>query len=249
MSANSEIRDKLVSGITPSESPTNGSANRLFVHEKVYDQFAELLKKRVAEFKLGFGLDPQTTQGPLVNAAAVKKVLEHVNDAKSKGAQVVLGGKAPEHLKGFFFEPTIITGVTKEMVVAYDETFGPLAPLFKFSSDEEVIEMANDTEFGLAGYFFSKNFNRIWRVAAALECGMVGVNTGKISAPESPFGGVRPLSLAQFVPFCAGYGLEWWLICRSRRAVSDVKEASMVLLSTKTSRLSLSETWILKYLV
>jgi succinate-semialdehyde dehydrogenase / glutarate-semialdehyde dehydrogenase len=183
-----------VSGTFPSfYSPTHGSANRLFVHESVYDKFAELLKKRVSEFKLGFGLDPKTTQGPLVNASAVKKVLEHVNDAKSKGAQVVLGGKAPEHLKGFFFEPTILTGVTKEMVVSNDETFGPLAPLFKFSTDQEVIEMANDTEFGLAGYFFSKDFNRIWRVAAALECGMVGVNTGKISAPESPFGGVRPL--------------------------------------------------------
>jgi len=166
------------------------SANRIYVHEKVYDEFAQLLKKKVSEFKLGFGLDPQTTQGPLVNAAAVKKVLEHVNDAKSKGAQVVLGGKAPEHLKGFFFEPTILTNVTKEMVVSNDETFGPLAPLFKFSSDAEVVEMANDTEFGLAGYFFSRDFNRIWRIAAALEVGMVGVNTGKISAPESPFGGV-----------------------------------------------------------
>jgi succinate-semialdehyde dehydrogenase/glutarate-semialdehyde dehydrogenase len=170
---------------------TVSSANRLYVHEKVYDEFAELLKEKVSQFKLGFGLDPATTQGPLVNASAVKKVLEHVNDAKSKGAQVVLGGKAPEHLKGFFFEPTILTGVTKQMVVSNDETFGPLAPLFKFSSDAEVIEMANDTEFGLAGYFFSKDFNRIWKVAAALECGMVGVNTGRISAPESPFGGVK----------------------------------------------------------
>jgi succinate-semialdehyde dehydrogenase / glutarate-semialdehyde dehydrogenase len=172
------------------------SANRLYVHEKVYDTFTELLKKRVSEFKLGFGLDPSTTQGPLVNALAVRKVLEHVNDAKSKGAQVVLGGKAPNDLKGFFFEPTIITGVTKDMTVSHEETFGPLAPLFKFSSDAEVIEMANDTEFGLAGYFFSKDFNRIWRVAAALECGMVGVNTGKISAPESPFGGVRSFVLS-----------------------------------------------------
>ena len=176
---------------------TDMSANRLFVHEKIYDTFTELLKKKVSEFQLGFGLDPSSTQGPLVNAAAVKKVLEHVNDAKSKGAQVVLGGKIPEHLKGFFFEPTIITGVTKDMVVSHEETFGPLAPLFKFSSDDEVIEMANDTEFGLAGYFFSRDFNRIWRVAAALECGMIGVNTGKISAPESPFGGVRlPLILS-----------------------------------------------------
>ena len=118
-------------------------------------------------------------------------MLEHVNDAKSKGAQVIIGGKAPEHLKGYFFEPTILTGVTKQMVVSNDETFGPLAPLFKFSSEAEVIEMANDTEYGLAGYFFSRDFNRIWKVATALECGMVGVNTGRISAPESPFGGVK----------------------------------------------------------
>jgi succinate-semialdehyde dehydrogenase / glutarate-semialdehyde dehydrogenase len=147
----------------------------------------------VSEFKLGFGLDPASTQGPLVNAAAVKKVMEHVTDAKNKGAQVIIGGRQPENTKGFFFEPTILTGVTKDMVVSNDETFGPLAPLFKFSSDAEVIEMANDTEFGLAGYFFSKDFNRVWRVAAALEVGMVGVNTGKISAPESPFGGVYSL--------------------------------------------------------
>jgi len=171
------------------------SANRLFVHEKVYNKFTELLKKKVSEFKLGFGLDPATTQGPLVSESAVKKVLRHVNDAKRKGAQVVLGGKAPEHIKGFFFEPTIITVVTKEMIVSTEETIAPLAPLFKFSSDAEVIEMANDTEFGLAGYFFSNNLNRIWRVATALECGMVGVNTGKISAPESPFGGVYSFSL------------------------------------------------------
>jgi succinate-semialdehyde dehydrogenase / glutarate-semialdehyde dehydrogenase len=165
-------------------------ANRLFVHEKIYDEFAQLLKEEVAKFKLGFGLDTTTTQGPLVNASAVTKVLEHVTDAKKKGAQVLIGGKAPEHLKGFFFEPTILTNVTTEMVVSKDETFGPLAPLFKFSSDQEVIDMANDTEFGLAGYFFSQDVNRVWRVASAMECGMIGVNTGKISAVESPFGGV-----------------------------------------------------------
>ena len=156
----------------------------------MYNKFAELLKKGVSELRLGFGLDPETTQGPLVSEAAVKKVLGHVNDAKSKGAQVIIGGKPPQHLKGFFFEPTIITGVSKDMLVSREETFGPLAPLYKFSSEAEVIEIANDTEFGLAGYFFSKDINRIWRVASALECGMVGVNTGKISAAESPFGGV-----------------------------------------------------------
>jgi len=179
-----------VFGTDPFESLNTSSANRLYIHEKIYDKFADLLKKKVSELKLGFGLDSETTQGPLVNASAVRKVIEHVNDATSKGAQIIIGGKAPEHLKGFFFEPTILTGVTKDMAVSKDETFGPLAPLFKFSSDEEVIELANDTEFGLAGYFFSKNFNHIWKIATALECGMVGVNTGKISAPESPFGGV-----------------------------------------------------------
>lgn len=201
------------------------SANRLFVHEKVYDKFAELLKQKVSEFKLGFGLDPATTHGPLVNASAVKKVLEHVNDAKCKGAQVVLGGKVPEHLKGFFFEPTIITGVTTDMIISNEETFGPLAPLFKFSSEAEVIEMANNTQFGLAGYFFSKDFNRIWRVAAALECGMVGVNTGKISAPESPFGGVYPSSLLSN--------------SRSKNRVSVAKAANTEFQSIKLSRLSL----------
>ena len=123
------------------------------------------------------------------------KVLDQISDAKSKGAQVVTGGKAPKDLKGFFMEPTILTNVTEDMVVSKEETFGPLAPLIKFSSDEQVINMANNTEFGLAGYFFSNNFNRVWRVAAAMECGMIGVNTGKISAPESPFGGVSLFSV------------------------------------------------------
>ena len=186
--------DKAVEGAILCKFRNSGQtcvcANRIYVHEQVYDKFADLLKKKVSEFKLGFGLNPTTTQGPLVNAAAVKKVLGHVNDAISKGAQVLIGGKAPEHLAGFFFEPTILTGVTKDMVVSNDETFGPLAPLIKFSSDDEVIKMANDTEFGLAGYFFSKDFNRVWKIASALECGMIGVNTGKISAPETPFGGV-----------------------------------------------------------
>jgi succinate-semialdehyde dehydrogenase / glutarate-semialdehyde dehydrogenase len=196
-----------VYGICVFECGNRASANRFYVHEKVYDAFAAMLKSKVSELKLGFGLDPETTQGPLVNASAVKKVIEHVNDATSKGAHVILGGKAPENLKGFFFEPTILTGVTKDMVVSKDETFGPLAPLFKFSTDEEVIEMANDTEFGLAGYFFSQNFNRIWKVAAALECGMVGVNTGKISAPESPFGGVIP---ADCLADISGQGVGSW---------------------------------------
>jgi succinate-semialdehyde dehydrogenase / glutarate-semialdehyde dehydrogenase len=177
------------------EPYTNCSANRIYVHEKVYDKFTDLLKQRVSKFKLGFGLDPSTTHGPLVNANAVSKVLEQIEDARKKGAQIIIGGKAPEHLKGFFMSPTILTNVTMEMAASREETFGPLAPLIKFSSDQQVIEMANDTPFGLAGYFFSRDINRIWKVASALECGMIGVNTGKISAPENPFGGVSlPIS-------------------------------------------------------
>jgi len=146
---------------------------------------------------MGSGFDESTTQGPLVNASSVKKVNEHVEDAVSKGAHVKCGGKQAKG-PGFFFEPTVLTGVTREMLVATEETFGPLAPIFEFETEEEAIELANDTEFGLAGYLFSKDISRVLRVAGALGCGMVGVNTGKISASETPFGGVNE----------SGYGRE-----------------------------------------
>jgi succinate-semialdehyde dehydrogenase/glutarate-semialdehyde dehydrogenase len=172
-------------------------ANRLYVQAGIHDKFVDTLLQRMKQFKIGSGLDPTVTHGPLVNKAAITKVLEHIQDATSKGAKLVYGGKVPEYMDGFFIEPALLTGVTQEMLVAKDETFGPLAPIFKFETVDEVIEMANDTEFGLAGYFFSNDLNRVWKVAKALEVGMVGVNTGKISAAEAPFGGVKESGLGK----------------------------------------------------
>ncbi|KAK6227419.1 hypothetical protein QIS74_00974 [Colletotrichum tabaci] len=172
-------------------------ANRLLVHEKVQDEFIEKLVKRVKQYKLGRGIDEGTTQGPLVNAAAVKKVDAHVQDALKKGAVLHTGGKAPEGLEGYFYEPTVISGATTEMEVAHDETFGPLAAIFSFKTEAEAVELANATEYGLAGYFFSKDISRVMRVARRLECGMLGVNTGLISAAEAPFGGVKESGLGR----------------------------------------------------
>jgi succinate-semialdehyde dehydrogenase/glutarate-semialdehyde dehydrogenase len=151
----------------------------------------------VSALKLGPGLESSTTQGPLVNKAAVDKVKEHITDAISKGAKVECGGKTPDS-PGFYHEPTILSGVRSDMVVSKDETFGPLAPIFGFRTEEEVIKLANETEFGLAGYFFSRDVSRVMRVAQKLQVGMVGVNTGKISAAEAPFGGMKE----------SGYGKE-----------------------------------------
>lgn len=161
------------------------------------DRFIESLVKEVEALKLGRGVDPETTQGPLVNAAAVKKVESHVQDALSKGGVLHTGGKAPTHLDGFFYEPTIISEVTPAMGVAHDETFGPLAAIFTFDRDEEALQLANSTKYGLAGYFFSENIGRVMSVARKLQCGMVGVNTGLISAAESPFGGVKDSGLGR----------------------------------------------------
>ncbi|OQD85580.1 hypothetical protein PENSOL_c097G09152 [Penicillium solitum] len=172
-------------------------ANRILVHRNVKDRFIESLVKEVEALKLGRGVDPETTQGPLVNAAAVKKVESHVQDALSKGGVLHTGGKAPTHLDGFFYEPTIISEVTPAMEVAHDETFGPLAAIFTFDSDEEALQLANSTTYGLAGYFFSENIGRVMSVARKLQCGMVGVNTGLISAAESPFGGVKESGLGR----------------------------------------------------
>ena len=166
-------------------------ANRLYVHQDVLEDFTKRLIARVQSFKLGRGIDEGITHGPLVNAAAVEKVKNHVADAIKKGGQLRYGGAVPADTSGYFYQPTIITNANKDMLLATDETFGPLAAIFAFSSEDEVIEMANDTEFGLAGYFFSENINRVLRVAQRLECGMLGVNTGLISAVETPFGGVK----------------------------------------------------------
>ncbi|GAB7542182.1 NAD-dependent succinate-semialdehyde dehydrogenase [Cupriavidus sp. 8B] len=182
-------------------------ANRLYVHDKVYDAFAGKLVAAVQKLKVGHGIEPGVLQGPLINEDAVAKVEQHIADALAKGARVLTGGKR-HSLGGTFFEPTVLADVTPDMVVAKQETFGPLAPLFRFTSDEEVVNMANDTEFGLASYFFSRDIGRIWRVAEALEYGMVGINTGLISNEVAPFGGVKQSGLGREG---SSYGIEEYL--------------------------------------
>ncbi|MDR3426491.1 NADP-dependent succinate-semialdehyde dehydrogenase [Silvimonas sp.] len=171
-------------------------ANRLLVQAGVYDAFAEKLAAAVSKLKVGNGFEAGVTQGPLIDGKAVAKVEEHIADAVSHGAKVLLGGK--RHALGqSFFEPTILTGVTTSMKVAKEETFGPMAPLFKFETEEEAISMANDTEFGLASYFYSRDIGRIFRVGEALEYGMVGINAGIISSEVAPFGGVKQSGLGR----------------------------------------------------
>ena len=186
--------DAAVEGALISKFRNNGQtcvcANRLYVQAGVYDAFADKLAARIATLKVGDGQDEGTVFGPLIDAAAVAKVQEHITDAVEKGARVRLGGR-PHALGGTFFEPTVLTGVTQGMAVAREETFGPLAPLFRFQTEAEVIAMANDTEFGLASYFFTRDLARAWKVGEALEYGMVGINTGLISTAEAPFGGVK----------------------------------------------------------
>ncbi|KAJ5292099.1 hypothetical protein N7478_001350 [Penicillium angulare] len=186
---------KAVAGVMVCKFRSSGQtcvcANRILVHLDIKDRFIEALVDRVNALKLGRGIEGGTTQGPLVNAAAVKKVSEHVQDALSKGGVLHAGGKEQAHLNGFFYEPTVISEATTKMEVAHDETFGPLAAIFSFNSETEALELANATNYGLAGYFFSENIGRVMRVARKLHCGMVGVNTGLISAAESPFGGVK----------------------------------------------------------
>jgi succinate-semialdehyde dehydrogenase/glutarate-semialdehyde dehydrogenase len=165
-------------------------ANRLYVHSSVYDAFAAKLASAVAQLKVGTGVDADVRIGPLIDDKAVQKVEQHIEDAVSKGAKVLTGGR--RHALGqSFFEPTILSDVTQDMLVAREETFGPLAPLFRFETEDEVVAMANDTEFGLASYFYARDLGRVWRVAERLEYGMVGVNTGLISNEVAPFGGVK----------------------------------------------------------
>jgi succinate-semialdehyde dehydrogenase/glutarate-semialdehyde dehydrogenase len=165
-------------------------ANRIYVQSDVYDAFAEKFSAEVAKLKVGNGLEDGVTQGPLINSGGIDKVEEHIADALSKGARVMTGGERHE-LGGTYFQPTVLADVNPQMMVARDETFGPLAPLFRFESEEEVIQQANDTEFGLASYFYSRDIGRIWRVSEGLEYGIVGVNTGIISTEVAPFGGVK----------------------------------------------------------
>ncbi|MGQ3213599.1 NAD-dependent succinate-semialdehyde dehydrogenase [Shinella sp.] len=171
-------------------------ANRLYVQSNVYDAFAEKLAKKVAELSVGNGFDKGVTIGPLIEEAAIEKVEAHIADAVSKGATVVAGGKRVEG-NGTFFEPTVLKGVARGMTVAREETFGPVAPLFRFDTVEDVIEQANDTEFGLAAYFYAGDLKKVWKVAEALEYGMVGVNTGIISSEAAPFGGIKQSGLGR----------------------------------------------------
>ncbi|NBV59608.1 MAG: NAD-dependent succinate-semialdehyde dehydrogenase [Rhodobacteraceae bacterium] len=172
-------------------------ANRIYVQAGVYDAFAEKLAARVAQMKVGDGLEAGTDLGPLINTDAITKVQEHVADALAKGAKVLVGGGEPLQGPGNFLPPTIVTGATQDMLFSKDETFGPLAPLFKFDTVDDVIAMANDTIFGLASYFYAKDLSRVYKVAEALEYGIVGVNTGIISTEVAPFGGVKQSGLGR----------------------------------------------------
>ena len=186
--------DAAVQGAIASKYRNTGQtcvcASRLLIQAGVYDEFAKRLKSAVAQLRVGDGLLGVTDQGPLIDAKAVAKVEEHIADALAKGAKVALGGKR-HALGGSFFEPTILTDVTPRMLVAREETFGPVAPLFKFDSEAQAIAMANDTEFGLAAYLYTRDLARSWRVSEAIEYGIVGLNTGIISTETAPFGGVK----------------------------------------------------------
>jgi succinate-semialdehyde dehydrogenase/glutarate-semialdehyde dehydrogenase len=185
-------------------------ANRLYVQDGVYDAFAAKLVAAVEKLKVGNGMEPGVTQGPLIDSAAVKKMEQHISDAVAKGGRLLTGGK-PHALGHSFFEPTVIANASADMLVAREETFGPLAPLFRFKTDQEVIAMANDTEFGLASYFYSRDIGRIWRVAEGLESGMVGINTGLISNEVAPFGGVKQSGLGREG---SKYGIDDYLVIK-----------------------------------
>jgi succinate-semialdehyde dehydrogenase/glutarate-semialdehyde dehydrogenase len=171
-------------------------ANRLYVQSGVYDEFAQKLAAKVAQLRVGPGTQSGVQVGPLIEAAALEKVASHVSNAVSGGARVLVGG-APHSLGGLFYQPTVLADVTSDMLVSREETFGPVAPLFRFETEEEVVAMANNTEFGLAAYFYSRDVGRIFRVAEALEAGMVSVNTGNFSSEVAPFGGVKQSGLGR----------------------------------------------------
>ena len=186
--------DAAVEGAIASKFRNTGQtcvcANRLMVQDGVYEAFTQKLGEAVAAMKVGNGLHDGVVQGPLIDMAAVEKVEEHISDAVAKGARVVVGGG--RHALGHsFFEPTVLADVSRDAAVAREETFGPMAPIFRFKTEQEAIEMANDTEFGLASYFYSRDIGRIWRVAEQVEYGMVGINTGLVSTEVAPFGGMK----------------------------------------------------------
>ena len=203
--------DAAVEGALVSKYRNNGQtcvcANRLYIQDGVYDAFAEKLTAAVAKLNIGNGLEHGITTGPLIDAQAMAKVQEHIDDAVSKGARVVAGGK-PHALGGTFFEPTVLVDVPRNAAVAKEETFGPLAPLFRFKDEAEAVHLANDTEFGLASYFYARDLSRVFRVGEALEYGIVGVNTGIISNEVAPFGGIKASGLGREG---SKYGIEDYL--------------------------------------
>ena len=174
------------------------SANRIYVQAGVYDKFAEMFRKKTAELKIGHGAESGTTMGPVTTPRGIDKVISQVDDATKLGAKVALGGKKVEGKKGYFFEPTILTGMKPEMLISREESFAPVAALYKFETEEQAVKWANDTSMGLASYAFTKNVDRLWRMLENLEAGMIGMNTGNSSAAESPFGGIKE----------SGYGKE-----------------------------------------
>ena len=192
--------DAAVSGAMASKYRNSGQtcvcANRFYVHKNVLDQFVEKFAKAIQAIKVGNGMEAATTQGPLIEQAALEKVERHVADALSKGAKLVSGGKRSS-LGGTFYEPTILSNVTNDMLITHEETFGPVAPIIAFESDEEAIRLANNSQFGLASYFYSRDIGRIWKAAEALEYGIVGVNSGIISNEVGPFGGVKQSGLGR----------------------------------------------------
>lgn len=192
--------DAAVEGALASKFRNNGQTcvctNRLYVHNNVYDAFATKLAKAVSRFKVGNGLNPETTMGPLIDENAVIKVKSHIADALSKGASILSGGKKHK-LGGSFFEPTVLINVPANATVAKEETFGPLAPIFRFTEENEVINYANDTEYGLAAYFYTRDISRVFRIAEALDYGMVGINSGSISTELAPFGGIKASGLGR----------------------------------------------------
>ena len=203
--------DKAVEGALASKFRNAGQtcvcANRLYVQDSVYDRFAEKLQQAVSKLQIGDGLQPNVTIGPLIDEKAIAKVQEHIADALGKGARVVTGGKVHE-LGGNFFQPTILVDVPGDAKVAKEETFGPLAPLFRFKDEADVIAQANDTEFGLAAYFYARDLGRVFRVGEALEYGIIGINTGLISTEVAPFGGVKSSGLGREG---SKYGIEDYL--------------------------------------
>jgi succinate-semialdehyde dehydrogenase/glutarate-semialdehyde dehydrogenase len=192
--------DKAVAGAMASKYRNAGQtcvcANRIYVQDKVYESFAQKLVAEVKKMRVGPGTEEGVTTGPLINKAAVEKVEEHISDALGKGAKVVIGGK--RHVRGGnFYEPTVLADVTQDMLVAREETFGPVAPLFRFKTEADVIAMANDTPFGLAAYFYARDVGRVWRIAEAIECGIIGINEGIISNEVAPFGGYKQSGLGR----------------------------------------------------